>query len=118
MIMGSLMLIDSPDPAARISLSVILGVVGTTVAFFAFALTLAMRARLSKPTTGVEGLIDQIATAKETFETEGMVYVAGEYWRARSSAPVVSGAKVRVVAKEGMILVVEPVTPARESNVL
>jgi len=110
MIIGSLMLIDSPDPAARISLTVILAVVGTTVAFFVFALALAVKARLRKPTTGVEGLIGQIGTAREAFETEGMVYLLGEYWSARTSAPVPAKGHVQVTGKEGMVLLVKPVS--------
>ncbi|MEW5702521.1 MAG: nodulation protein NfeD [Candidatus Zixiibacteriota bacterium] len=109
MIIGSLMLIDSPDPAARISFTVILAVVGTTVAFFVFALALAVKARLRKPTTGVEGLIGQFGTAREAFETEGMVYLLGEYWSARTSAPVAAGGRIQVTGKEGMLLLVKPV---------
>jgi membrane-bound serine protease (ClpP class) len=110
MLIGSLMLIDSPDPAARISLSVILAVVGTVVLFFVFAVGMALKARQRQPTTGAEGLIGQIGTAKDDFEGEGMVYVSGEYWRAHCSVPVAAGAKVRVTKKEGMVITVEPVS--------
>ncbi|HUU44930.1 MAG TPA: nodulation protein NfeD [Acidobacteriota bacterium] len=109
MLIGSLMLIDSPDPAARISLSVILSVIGAVVAFFIFAMWMALRVRLRPPTTGAEGLIGQIGKAKDGFEAEGMVYVAGEYWQAQSAVPIAPGAKVRIVRKEGMALIVEPV---------
>jgi membrane-bound serine protease (ClpP class) len=109
MLIGSLMLIDSPDPAARISFSVILAVVGTTAAFFIFAITLAIKARRSKPTTGAEGLVGQIATAKGAFERVGTVYVAGEYWKAESTAPVKEGDKLEVVGTQGMVLTVKPV---------
>jgi membrane-bound serine protease (ClpP class) len=71
---------------------------------------MALKARLRRPTTGEEGLIGQIGKAKDAFEGEGMVYVAGEYWRAQCAVPVAAGAKVRVVRKEGMTIVVEPVT--------
>ena len=110
MLIGSLMLIDSTDPAAQISLSVILAVVGSTVAFFAFAVIMALRARLSKPSTGVEGMIGQIGTVREGFETSGMVYVAGEYWQAKCSSPMTAGAKVRVISMDGMMITVDPVT--------
>jgi membrane-bound serine protease (ClpP class) len=109
MLIGSLMLIDSPDPAARISLGVILAVVGTTAAFFIFAISLALKARRLRPTTGAEGMIGQIATVKEGFERTGMVHVAGEYWKAETTAPVEAGAKVEVTGKQGMVLTVKPV---------
>jgi len=110
MIMGSVMLIDSPDPAAKISLTVILAVVGTVVAFFVFGVSLAMKARRRPVVTGAEGLIGQTGTAKESFGREGMVYVAGEYWNARSDTPIEAGAKVQVIEKQGMVLTVKPLT--------
>ncbi|MBI3872070.1 MAG: nodulation protein NfeD [candidate division Zixibacteria bacterium] len=109
MIIGSVMLIDSPDPAVHISFSVILAVVGTVVAFFVFGLALAMKARRLPPTTGAEGLIGQIGTARESFESSGMVHVAGEYWRATTSVPVKAGDKIEVIKTNGMVLLVKPI---------
>ncbi len=109
MIMGSVMLIDSPEPAAKISFAVILAVVGTVVAFFVFGLAMALKARRNRPVTGAEGLIGQIGTARESFESVGMIYVGGEYWSAESSTPVSAGDKVEVIQKLGMKLVVKPV---------
>jgi len=111
MIIGSMMLIDSPDPAARVSFTVILAVVGTTVAFFALAAGLALKARRRNPVTGDEGMIGLTGTARESFDTVGTVYVAGEYWRAKTSRHIESGQSVRVVGKVGMELVVEPAGP-------
>ena len=110
MLIGSVMLIDSADPAAQISFGVILAVVGTTAAFFIFAISMAIKIRRTPPTTGIEGLIGQIATAKEGFEKTGMVYVAGEYWKAETTAPVQAGTKVEVIGKQGMVLTVKPVS--------
>ena len=109
MIIGSLMLIDSTEPGARISLTVILAMVGTVVAFFMLAMALALKARSRRPATGVEGLIGQIGTVTEAFETTGMIHVAGEYWQAKTTVPVQSGARVEVIEKQGMVLTVRPV---------
>jgi membrane-bound serine protease (ClpP class) len=109
MIIGSVMLIDSTEPGARISLTVILAMVGTVVAFFMFAMALALKARSRRPATGVEGLIGQIGIAKEAFDTTGMIHVAGEYWQAKTTAPVQTGAKVEITDMQGMVLTVRPV---------
>jgi len=109
MIIGSVMLIDSPDPSARVSLTVILAMVGTVVAFFMFAMTLALKARSRRPATGAEGLIGQVGTAKMSFDDTGMIYVSGEYWQAKTTAPVQTGAKVEIIEKQGMVLKVKPV---------
>ena len=61
--LGSLMLIESPAEYMRISLSVIIPAVLVSAAFFIFAVTKAIKARLTKPTTGMEGLIGEIGIA-------------------------------------------------------
>jgi membrane-bound serine protease (ClpP class) len=110
MIIGSVMLIDSTEPGARISLTVILAMVGTVVAFFMLAMALALKARSRPPASGFEGLLGQVGTAKEAFDATGMIYVAGEYWQAKTTAPVQSGSKVEIVDKQGMVLIVKPVS--------
>ncbi len=109
MVIGSVMLIDSAEPGARISLTVILAMVGTVVAFFILAMALALKARSRRPVTGDEGLIGQIGHAKSSFDATGMIYVAGEYWQASTTVPVADGARVQVIAKNGMVLTVKPV---------
>jgi len=109
MLIGSLMLIDSSEPYLRISLSVILAVVGTTAAFFVIAVGFAIKAQKRKPTTGEAGLIGQAGTVKEKLDPNGLVYVAGEYWKARSEGPLDIGSRVKVVAVEDMILKVQKI---------
>ena len=109
MLMGSLMLIDSSEPYMQISLSVILAVVGTTALFFIIAIGFAMRIHKKKPTTGDVGLVGQIGTVKEKIDPEGLVYVAGEYWRARAENPLSPGTSVKVTAVESMVLRVDKI---------
>jgi membrane-bound serine protease (ClpP class) len=110
MIIGSVMLIDSTEPGARISLTVILAMVGTVVAFFMLAMALALKARSRRPATGFEGLIGQVGTAAEAFDATGQIRVAGEYWQAKTTVPVQSGARVEIIDKQGMVLIVKPVS--------
>jgi len=107
MLVGSLMLIDSSEPYMRISLSVILAVVGTTALFFIVAISFAIRAHKKKPTTGEKGLIGQVGTVKEKLDPAGLVYVAGEYWKARSDIPIEAGVQVKITAVDNMVLKVE-----------
>lgn len=109
MLIGSLMLIDSSEPYMRISLSVILAVVGVTAAFFALATFFAIRTFRKKPITGDVGLIGQVATVREKLQPNGLVYVAGEYWKAHCDLPAEQGEQVKVVAVENMILKVEKI---------
>lgn len=95
--LGSLMLIESPTDYMRISLSVIIPAVLVSAAFFIFAITMAIRARLRKPTTGIEGLLGEVGIASTEINPEGKAIIRGEFWNAFSEEPIEKGEKVEVV---------------------
>lgn len=61
----------------------------------------------SRPTHDLNGLIGEIGTATSTVYKEGSVHVHGEDWSARSDVKIPSGSQVRVVSREGFVLIVE-----------
>jgi membrane-bound serine protease (ClpP class) len=95
--LGSLMLFQSPADYMRLSLSVIVPAVFVTSAFFIFAMTMAIRARLKKPTTGLEGLIGETGIVAIPLTPEGKVSVHGEFWNAVSDQPIEKGEKAKVI---------------------
>lgn len=95
--LGSLMLIENPTEYMRISLSVIIPAVVVSGAFFIFAVTMAIRARLQKPTTGMEGLIGEIGIASTPIVPEGKVAIHGEIWDVVSDQNIERGEKVQVI---------------------
>ncbi|MGB4780915.1 NfeD family protein [Candidatus Methylomirabilis sp.] len=107
MILGSFMLIRSPEPFLRISLSAILFTTAATAAFFGFIVTMALRAQRQKTTTGVEGLIGQVGTVRTPLKPEGSVLVGGELWSAQCEEGAEPGDKVRVRAVKGLLLKVD-----------
>ena len=110
MILGSIMLIDTPEPFFRVTWTVIIPVVITTVLFFVFALSMAFRAQRARPTTGVEGLTGEIGTAETPIHHTGTVAVHGETWTAFSEKPIPAGSRVKVKRISQMKLEVEPVS--------
>jgi len=106
MILGSLMLIKSSEPFMRISLAAILATTGATAAFFIFMVTMALKTQRQKTTTGVEGLIGQVGTARTPLRPEGRIFVGGELWSARCEEGAETGDKVRVQAVKGLMLMV------------
>ena len=104
MLLGSMMLIDSPIPALRISWAVIIPVVAASALLFIVTLTVAIRAQRSKVDTGREGLIGLVGKALTDIGEDGQVFIRGEYWNARSDEPVVKGDRVMVVAVDGLRL--------------
>lgn len=88
-----------PTPLA---LSGVLGFVAWKVA----------RARRAPPALGAASLVGAVGEALAGVDPlGGEVLVRGEYWRARSRAPIRAGAPVRVVAVEGLTMQVEAVPP-------
>jgi len=72
-------------------------------------LSLVIRARAAKVATGSAGMLHEIGVARTALSPEGKVFIHGEFWDAVSTVPVEAGARVRVIAVEGLRLKVEPV---------
>jgi membrane-bound serine protease (ClpP class) len=107
--LGSLMLIESPTEYMKISLSVIIPAVLVSAAFFIFAVTMAIRARLSKPTTGMEGLIGEKGIATTPIAPEGKVSIHGEFWNVISDQTIDKGEKVQVIGVTNLKLKVKKI---------
>ena len=107
--LGSLMLIESPAEYMKISLSVIIPAVLVSAAFFFFAVTMAIRARLKKPTTGMEGLVGEIGITTTTVAPEGKVSIHGEFWDVISDQNIERGEKVQVIGVTNLKLKVKKI---------
>ncbi len=107
MILGSFMLIRSPEPFMRISLSAILFTTAATAAFFGFVVAMALRAQRQQTTTGAEGLIGQIGTVRTPLTPEGSVLVGGELWSAQCEEGAEPGDTVKIRAVKGLMLKVD-----------
>ena len=76
------------------------------VAFVGWKVVGSRRARL---VSGAQGLIGEVGEALDDVGPEGgSVFVHGEYWKAHSSQPIARGARIRVVAVDGLVLTVAP----------
>jgi len=107
--LGSIMLFHTPTEYMRVSMSVIIPAVLVSAAFFIFAVTKAIKARLSKPTTGMEGLIGEIGTASTPIAPEGKVSIHGEFWDVISDQNIERGEKVQVVGVMNLKLKVKKI---------
>jgi membrane-bound serine protease (ClpP class) len=109
MVLGALLLVEGP-PEMRIRLSTALAVSVPFAIITIFLVSLVLRARRNKVVTGAAGMVDEIGTVHTELSPAGKVYIHGEYWDAVSATPVAPGARVRVVALDGLRLRVEPVS--------
>jgi membrane-bound serine protease (ClpP class) len=104
MLIGSVMLIDSPLPFMRVSLSVIVPAVICTAAFFLFAVAMGIRAQKRRVTTGEAGIVGETGVARTDVGESGSVFVHGEHWNAVSDEPIPANARIEVVEIRGMTL--------------
>ena len=104
MLLGSLMLIESPAPYMRVSLSIIIVVVAATALFFIFAVGMGLRAQRRKTTTGGKGMVGMKGVARTKLDPEGSVFVHGEIWKAVADQTIKKGEKIKVVGVEDLTL--------------
>ncbi len=114
LVLGSIMLFESPVPALRVSLTVMIPTVVVTSLFFAGVITLALKAQMRKPVTGLEGMIGEEGDAITEVHKDGKVFVKGEYWNAFSRELVEKSKKVRVIGVKGLKVEVEEAESKKE----
>jgi len=113
MVLGAVMLVDSPIPEMRVHWGTAIALALPFAAITTMLLSLVMRARRGKVETGSEGMIGQTGSAVTELAPEGKVFVHGEYWDAVSLRPAAMGARIRVTAIDKLKLTVEPVPDQR-----
>ena len=106
LVLGSLMLFKTPEPALRVSGELIAMVAGFSLLVVGFLASMALRAQRLPVRTGVEGLIHEIGVARSPLNPGGKVFVHGEIWDAVAEEPVAMGEPVEVVAVRNLTLAV------------
>ncbi len=107
LVLGSLMLFESPIPALRVSLKVMVPTIVITTLFFVAVIGLAIKAQMRKPATGVEGMIGEKGDAVTSVHEDGKVFIKGERWNAYSKNMIDEGEKIEVVGIKGLRLEVK-----------
>ncbi len=111
MLLGSLMLFESPEPFLKASYQAVISVTLASAAFFMFVAYKAMRAQLAKPMIGFEALLDKAGEAITDFENgTGKIFINGEIWDAKTqdiNSQIKKGEKIKVISHEGITLIVK-----------
>jgi membrane-bound serine protease (ClpP class) len=108
-VIGSLLLFEPAGDAYKVSLPVVLAIAGTLAASMALVAFKLVEVRRAPVVTGTSELIGQTGVVRETLGPEGLVFVRGELWKARTEGdPLPPGTHVRVDRiDEGLVLEVE-----------
>jgi membrane-bound serine protease (ClpP class) len=105
------LLLFNDDEGADVSVPVIITSAIVLGGFAAFLVDRTVKARREPVRTGREELIGISVEVRTRLDPEGQVWAEGALWRARladeGAAPAAPGSHVRVIAVEGLTLVVE-----------
>ena len=105
MFLGSIMLFEeTPGFPIQVDWKVAIAVTLVTGLFIVFALSMAVKTRLTKPTTGREGLIGEIGTAITKIDKDGQVQIHGEIWKAFSDEAIKKGDDVQITRVDGLVI--------------
>jgi membrane-bound serine protease (ClpP class) len=111
MLLGSVLLVDTPARYLQISWGVIIPAVVTTLLFFLFAVGMGLRAQRRKPTTGAKGMVGERGRAiTPVGPAGGQVFVHGEYWQATAAEVIPAGGAVEVIRADGLNVEVRRIT--------
>jgi membrane-bound serine protease (ClpP class) len=107
-VIGAVILIDTDVPGFGIPTALIVSVAVVSALLIATMASVAVKSRRRAVVIGESELIGTVAHVVETTEDGGWARVHGENWRVVSKTPLRPGQKVRVVARNGLVLEVAP----------
>jgi len=107
LVIGSVFMFPRTEEQGFVNPIVAIIASGLVAGFLWIAVRKSVEATSVRPTHDLSGLIGQTGEARTRISDEGSVFVAGEMWSARSEKPIPAGSSVRVLRREGFILIVE-----------
>jgi membrane-bound serine protease (ClpP class) len=114
-VIGALLMFPAQTPGFTLSRGVLTGAVIGSAALVVVVLGFALRSRRRPVVTGGEALIGADGEAVSWRHGEGRVRVQGEIWLARSDAPLAASSRVKVVARDGLVLRVKAAQAAAQA---
>jgi len=121
-VLGAVMLIDTQTPGFGVPLPLIIGLAFVSLTVVLALSSLAVRARRRPIVTGGDTLIGMtgevvdVDTPDADADSDGWARIHGERWRVRCDGGIARGDQVRVIARHGLTLMVEPVAPLAASS--
>lgn len=116
LIVGSIFLFRAEDgsPAINPIFAAVTSVIAVLLLWFIGRKSI--EAMKIKPIQSLDRLIGLVGESLSDIQNDGTVYVGGEQWTARSEKLIKQGSQVRVVKREGLVLVVEPARAKKNAD--
>ncbi|MFN8411577.1 MAG: NfeD family protein [Anaerolineales bacterium] len=109
LVVGSIFLFASKDHWLSVNPVVAITSSGALSVFLWIAMRKSMDVLAHRPAHDLDALVGKDGEARSRVWDDGSVYVSGEMWSARSDQEIPVGSHIRVIRREGFILVVEKV---------
>ena len=107
LVVGSVFMFPRTAGQAIVNPIVAIMASGLVAGFLWIAVRKSAEAASVRPSHDLEGLVGQIGEARTKVDEDGSVQVAGELWSARSDKPIMAGSPIRVIRRDGFVLIVE-----------
>ena len=98
---------ESGEPAINPFIATFMSAIA--VSFLWFIARKGVEALKLHPAQDLNALIGQTGEARSDIRKSGSIYVGGEEWTARSDKLIHEGQSARVIGRDGLVLLVEPV---------
>lgn len=105
--LGAVILVDTDAPGMTISVPLVAGVAVSGVLTTFIVAWLARRSFQARVVSGAEELVGATGTVVDWQDVKGHVWLHGERWAAAGAEGLAAGDKVRVTARDGLVLKVD-----------
>lgn len=107
LVVGSVFIFPRTENQAVVNPLVAIVASALVAGFLWIAVRKSVDAAGIRPSHDLDRLIGKIGEARTKIEEEGSVQVEGELWSARSEKTIPAGSSIRVLRREGFVLIVE-----------
>jgi membrane-bound serine protease (ClpP class) len=106
LLLGSMMLIDSPLPELQVGLRLILPITFGMACVILFLVRLGVQSQRTRPVSGTAGMLGEVGYALTPIESGGIgrVRAHGEIWNASADERVEAGEALRITSVNGLVL--------------
>jgi membrane-bound serine protease (ClpP class) len=115
-LMGSMLIFRKEPDAETANLLLIAFVDVIALALLWLYVIKGIEAILKKPDFDLNDLIGMETKAITDIHLEGTIHADGEDWTARSTQPISMGSLVRIVGRNGLVLIVEPADETKSAD--
>jgi membrane-bound serine protease (ClpP class) len=107
LVIGSVFIFPRTEDQAMVNPLVAVVASALMAVFLWIAVRKSLEASSRRPSHDLDGLVGKVGEARTKIQDEGNVQVDGELWSARSDKTIPAGSSIRVLRREGFVLIVE-----------